>query len=285
MAPVTRRKQAEMEANSSAAEEPSPAPKGSATERGQKLALRARDDENESSPAEAAKKNTVITFDDEEMSKPVVIEKTITKPIEPVEEEEGESEDEAPETVSTAKVASEMKSAAKATQKATQEQAAAQKRKRQERDAQLKKQAGERKKLDDARSSPAAAESEAADESKSLATARPSAGRRRSDVPALLPAEYLTDSSGESDDDDGEGATRRSKPKRRKVATVERLLTRLDKGPQDATVGSTVYQVSRTTDARLPPKANKQGRNTKALLLKRNRAPVKARRGGFLIKR
>ncbi|ATY60349.1 hypothetical protein A9K55_006525 [Cordyceps militaris] len=284
MAPVTRRKQAEMEANSSAAEEPSPAPKGSATKRGQKLALRARDDENKSSPAEAAKKNTVITFDDEEMSKPVVIEKTVTKPIEPV-EEEGESEDEAPETVSTAKVASEMKSAAKATQKATQEQAAAQKRKRQERDTQLKKQAEERKKLEDARSSPAAAESEAADESKSLATARPSAGRRRSDVPALLPAEYLTDSSGESDDDGGEGATRRSKPKRRKVATVERLLTRLDRGPQDATVGSTVYQVARTTDARLPPKANKQGRNTKALLLKRNRAPVKARRGGFLTKR
>lgn len=122
MAPVTRRKQAEMENNSSAAEEPSPARKTAASKRGQKLALRGKDGEDES-PAKVAAKSTITVFDDEEMSKPVVIEETVAKPAAPAEEdeEEDESDDEAPEAVSTTKVASEIKSAAKATQKAAQE--------------------------------------------------------------------------------------------------------------------------------------------------------------------
>ncbi|OAQ99411.1 hypothetical protein LLEC1_04523 [Akanthomyces lecanii] len=307
MAPVTRRKQAEMEANSSAAEDPSPAPRSSASKRGQKLALRGKDGDDDKTPSKAVgKKSTVIVFEDEEMSKPAVIKKTVAKPGAPVEEDEESSDDEAPEAVSTTKAASEIKSAAKATQKAAQEyvhttdcrrqgergpianyrhrQATAQKRKRQERDALLKKQADERKKVEEnVRSSPASEEG-----SKSLVAARPpTAVRKRGgqvDVPDLLPAEFLTDSSGESDSEADDATARRSKPKRRKVATVERSLTRLDKGPRDATIGSTVYQVAKKTDGRMAPKVKQYSKNTKELLLKRQRPPAKPR-GGFLAKR
>ncbi|XWW97082.1 hypothetical protein V2A60_005063 [Cordyceps javanica] len=290
MAPITRRKQAEIEANSSAVEGSSPAPKDAAAKRGRKLALRGREGESDGSPKAAAKTSTVIVFDDEEMSKPVAAKDTAAQPVAPAEddeeedEEDDESDDEAPEAVSTTKAASEIKSAAKATQKAAQEQATAQKRKRQERDALLKKQAEERKKLEDAQSSPAA------DEAKSLVAPRPSASRRRGgqvELPTLLPAEFLTDSSGESDNDDdagARGAARRPNLKRRKVAVVERSLTRLDKGPQDATIGSTVYQVAKKTDGRMAPKVKQYSKSTKELLLRRNRVPAKPR-GGFFAKR
>lgn len=149
----------------------------------------------------------------------------------------------------------------------------------------LKKQAEERKTQEDARSSPAA------DEPKSLVAARPAAARKRGgqvDIPDVLPAEFLTDSSDEGQDDDQDGdagaGSRRSKPKRRKVAAVERSLTRLDKGPRDATIGSTVYQVAKQTDGRLAPKVKQHSKSTKELLLKRHRAPAKPR-GGFLAKR
>lgn len=142
--------------------------------------------------------------------------------------------------------------------------------------------------MDDLRSSPAAGDEEKDDESKRLVAARSSAGRKRggqADVPDLLPAEFLTDSSGESDDEAGAGAVgRQGKPKRRKVDAVERNLTRLDKGPADATVGSTVYRVAKKTDERMAPKVKQYSKSTKELLLKRNRAPAKPR-GGFFTKR
>ncbi len=163
-------------------------------------------------------------------------------------------------------------------------QATAQKRKRQERDALLKKQAEERKKMEEeARSSPASEQ-----ESKSLVAARPpKAARKRGgqvDIPDTLPAEFLTDSSGDSGSEADDATARRSKPKRRKVAAVERSLTRLDKGPRDATIGSTVYQVAKKTDGRMAPKVKQYSKSTKELLLKRQRAPAKPR-GGFLAKR
>ncbi|OAA67458.1 U3 snoRNA associated [Cordyceps fumosorosea ARSEF 2679] len=320
MAPVTRRKQAEMEANSSIIEESSPAPKSSTprattSKRGQKLALRGKE-EGMSPSKSVAKKGTVTMFDDEEMNLPALVaEKAVAERAAPAdveeseEDEEDEIDDDAPEAVSTTKAASEIKAAAKATQKAAQEQATAQKRKRQERDALLKKQAEERKRLvAEARSSPAGPASDSDDQADSpdedddekeqasdLATAapRPLGSSRRVGqlaVPALLPAELLTDSSSsdEDDDDDAGGAPVRSKPKRRKVAAVERSLARLDRAPQDATIGSTVYQVARTADGRLPPKAKQLSKSTKEMLLKRNRAPTKQRRqgaGGFLAKR
>lgn len=124
-------------------------------------------------------------------------------------------------------------------------------------------------------------------ESKSLVASRPATGRKRAgqvDVPDLLPAEFLTDSESDDDEDGAADAALRSKPKRRKVAAVERSLTRLDKGPRDATIGSTVYRVAKKVDERMAPKAKQYSKSTKELLLKRNRAPVKPR-GGFLTKR
>lgn len=73
-------------------------------------------------------------------------------------------------------------------------------------------------------------------------------------------------------------------PKRRKVATVERKLTRLDRAPRDERVGSTVYRVAKKTDERLAPKSKKQTKNIKTLLLKRNRAPAVKPRSGFFKK-
>lgn len=120
MAPVTRRKQAAMDANSSGAEEPAQVAKTTA-KCGQKLALRSRDEDGKKT-IKAATKSNIIVFDEEDMSKPVVLEETVTKAAVPVEEEEqDESDDEAPEAVSTVKVASEIKSAAKVAQKAAQE--------------------------------------------------------------------------------------------------------------------------------------------------------------------
>jgi hypothetical protein len=105
-------------------------------------------------------------------------------------------------------------------------------------------------------------------------------------IPDVLPEELLTDSS-DDDEEDGDETARGSSargPKRRKVATVERRLTRLDKGPKDERVGSTVYRVAKKTDERLPPKLKKHTRSTKAVLLKRTRAAVVKPRAGFFRK-
>lgn len=158
-------------------------------------------------------------------------------------------------------------------------QAATQKRKRQERDALFKQQAQERKKA------------EADDESALTKSAGPAAGdahapvngRKRMDrmqIPNLLPAEFLTDSSSESEDGDDDAAMSTSRPKRRKVATVERQLTRLDRGPKDERVGSTLYRVAKKTDDRLAPKSKKYAKSTRAGLQSRNRTAT-ASRGGF----
>ncbi|KAJ2965211.1 hypothetical protein NQ176_g10723 [Zarea fungicola] len=120
MAPVTRRKQAAMDANSSGTEEPAQVAT-TTSKRGQKLALRSRDEDGKKS-AKAAPKSNLTVFDEEDMSKPVVLEETVTKAAVPVEEEEqDESDDEAPEAVSTVRVASEIKSATKAAQRVAQD--------------------------------------------------------------------------------------------------------------------------------------------------------------------
>lgn len=106
-------------------------------------------------------------------------------------------------------------------------------------------------------------------------------------IPDILPEELLTDSSDDDDEEGGGEAARASSargPKRRKVATVERRLTLLDKGPKDERVGSTVYRVAKKTEERLPPKLKKHTRSTKAVLLKRNRSAVVKPRAGFFRK-
>lgn len=154
-------------------------------------------------------------------------------------------------------------------------QAATQKRKRQLRDELLKKQAEERKKIDEAKEEASVTKSQS---KKSEA----SSGRKRvqkSDIPAVLPAEFLEDSSSEDEDEDAADAA--SGPKRRKVSGVEKRLTRLDAGPKDEVLNSTVYRVAKKTDERMTPKLKKHTKSSKDLLLKRNRPAAKSGTGFF----
>ena len=170
-------------------------------------------------------------------------------------------------------------------------QAAVQKRKRQERDALFKKQAEERKQADEAKKAKEAAAAPLADEDsdddvdaqnvdrngREFTTGKKRANKMS--IPDLLPDEYLTDPSSDEEENDTASATER-KPKRRRVAVVERNLTRLDRGPRDEQLGSTLYRVTKKTDDRLAPKLSKHAKSSKDVLLKRNRTAVKPR-GGF----
>lgn len=251
------------------------------------LPVRAKDDE----PLDklpAAQGNLTVFGDDSDadadvqpkVTPSVAKSQADAEPDESEEDSDDDDDDEAPEAVSTQAAASLAKQSTQAAQKKAQQQAATQKRKRQERDALFKQQAEERKKAE--------VENEAA----LTTTAAPATGdaqapvngRKRMDrmhIPSVLPAEFLTDSSSESEDGGDDAATLAAGPKRRKVATVERQLTRLDRGPKDERVGSTLYRVAKKTDDRLAPKSKKYAQSTRASLQSRNRTPT-ASRGGFL---
>ncbi|QYT01241.1 hypothetical protein H0G86_008287 [Trichoderma simmonsii] len=236
-------------------------------------------------------KGTLMVFDDEDESEfqtPVGKEdeseyKTPTESnsapkAAEVEDEEEDSDDEAPEAVSTTKAAEDIKKSAQAAQKAAQEQAASLKRKRQQRDELLKKQAEERKKAEEA----AKSQNDLPEARQPKSDARARKRTEKSQIPTVLPVEFLTDSSSEDEDDDA--AEVAAGPKRRKVAGVEKRLTRLDAGPKDEVVKSTVYRVAKKTDERMAPKLKKHTKSSKELLLKRNR-PAAAKSGTGFFKR
>lgn len=122
-------------------------------------------------------------------------------------------------------------------------------------------------------------------------------GRRRAEkpkLPSMLPAEFLTDSSSESEDE--------SALKRRKVMAKGRPNTKInfeeaalaldssikaDRPPRDQVVGSTVYRVvAGQADRKLAPKMHKDSRNVKEGLLKRQRAAVAPnKKKGFFLKK
>ena len=164
-------------------------------------------------------------------------------------------------------------------------QATAQKRKRQQRDALFKEQAEERKKIEDSHAA-AAAKSEPAPENEDSTAKQPgqAAGRRRMDrmpIPNVLPAEFLTDESSDEEEEEEVGALIDSRPKGRKISTIERQLSRQDRATRDRVVGSSVYRVTKQQDGRMAPKVKKYARGMKEALLKRNRAPVKSGKGFF----
>lgn len=157
----------------------------------------------------------------------------------------------------------------------------------------MKKQAEERKQAEKeakaaaAAARPAQAEDDEDDDMDDAPSAKQqesvTRGRKRTDrvqIPDLLPAEFLTDSSSDEDEDDA-GQTGSSRPKKRSVSAVERRLSRQDRGPRDERLGSTVYRVAQAADERLAPKAKKYSKSTKDVLLKRHRAGVKPRAGFF----
>lgn len=100
----------------------------------------------------------------------------------------------------------------------------------------------------------------------------------------MLPAEFLADSSSEDEDEDeSKSGNTVQRPRKRNVSAIEKRLSKAGRGPRDERIGTTVYRVAKKTDERLAPKMQKQSKNIKEMLLKRNRAPVKAR-SGFLKK-
>lgn len=273
----------------------------------QDLPVRAKGDKAAPAPAPSASalaKGSLKVFgDDDDITEPVIVK--APAPVEEVADKGDEnSDDEAPEAVSTSKVASEVKKNAQATQKAAQayahsspplhslrgikansprRQAAADKRKRQQRDVLFKHQAEERKKAQGELKAAAAAQDLTPEATTNTTT---TTGRRRRAekpaVPTLLPAELLDDSSEDEEDDHHHRLTAASasapRSKRRKLAAVQRDLGRETRDPRDERVGSTVYRVAAKVDERMAPAASKYSRNSKEALLKRGRAAVPARR-------
>lgn len=101
--------------------EPEPPTPTSATKRQKKLPVRSKDDGPEAETPSKSKSN-IITFDDDGNADKEIVVPTPKPTVasEPVEQEDSDS-DEAPEAVSTAKVADEMKKSAQAEKKAAQE--------------------------------------------------------------------------------------------------------------------------------------------------------------------
>ncbi|KAJ3532771.1 hypothetical protein NM208_g8289 [Fusarium decemcellulare] len=245
------------------------------------LPVRSKDSDSGRSaePVSVPAKGTMMVFGDDDDEAAAPAPAVSSKPVVQVpeeEEEEEDSDDEAPEAVSTAKVASDVKKSTQAAQKAAQEEAATQKRKRRERDALFKQQAEERKKL---KEESRAAEDTLAREAESgeVSIQRKRAARG----PNLLPDKYLADSSSEDEESVDYDSTV-ARPRKRRVATVERNLARQDRGPKDERVGSTVYRVTKKADERMAPKLRKHARSSKDLLLKRNRSVAKPRSGFFV---
>ncbi|KAF4914530.1 hypothetical protein CGCVW01_v010589 [Colletotrichum viniferum] len=224
---------------------------------------------------------------------------------EPVNEEEQEAEekdeapaaeaaddsdsDEAPEAVSTSKAAVQAKKSAQAANKAIAEQAAAQKRKRQERNTRLQEQAAVRKAQktapaekandEDEEMETAAAEAEdLADAEQADVAASKKPTRRRLDLPAELPAEFLESDSEDDGEDGAEGQPRKA----RKLNTAKAQISREGRGPKDEVVGSTVFRVVKQEDQRLAPKSHKYSIGTKKAMLARGRTAVGVKRG-FLV--
>jgi hypothetical protein len=101
----------------------------------------------------------------------------------------------------------------------------------------------------------------------------------------MLPAEFLTDSS---EDEDDEMALKKmiKRPQKITFDTAVQVLSAEGKGPRDEVVGSTRYRVlAEQSDARLAPKANKHSRRVKEDLLRRGRVAIKVnKKRGFFIR-
>ncbi|KAF9770446.1 hypothetical protein IL306_012012 [Fusarium sp. DS 682] len=250
------------------------------SEEKRKLPVRAKDGDSSDGvkPTLTESKGTKVVFGDDDDIVPSPAPVAEPKPVVPAEDGEGDSDDEAPEAVSTSKVASDIKKSNQAAQKAAQEQAAAQKRKRRERDGFFKQQAEERKKLEEQERTEGEGDAEGSDEEQP-AQSLIQRGKTEKSL-NLLPAEFLTDSS--EDEADRIDDQTEERPRKRRVATVERSLARQERGPKDERVGSTVYRVAKQTDERMAPKLKKHAKSSKDLLLKRNRSVTKQRSGFFV---
>ncbi|KAI1282266.1 hypothetical protein F5Y07DRAFT_234826 [Xylaria sp. FL0933] len=274
--------------------------RGTATPQSQSQSQsQSKESESEATPRpKAAKSSHVVFGDDDDVDKFVAAaaEKERNAPEDngedKNEEEQEDSDDEAPEAVSTAAAAKETLKSARAAIEAAEQYAATTKRKRQERDNLLKKQAEKRKRTKSSTSEKeeedlSEDEDENDEEAQERNTATSKRQRRIQKLPDMLPAEFLTDSSEDEDDD---GTTLKKMVKRPQKITFETALQVLGaegKRPRDEVVGSTRYRVlAQQGDPRLAPKMDKNSRRAKEALLKRGRAPVTVnKKRGFFVKR
>ncbi|KAI0816631.1 hypothetical protein GGR55DRAFT_246762 [Xylaria sp. FL0064] len=253
--------------------------------------------ESEATPRpKAAKSSHVVFGDDDDVDKFVAAaaekERNVPEADTENKDEEGEqedSDDEAPEAVSTAAAAKETLKSARAAIEAAEQYAATIKRKRQERDNLLKKQAEKRKrtKLSMPKNEEDSSEDSSDGEAEERTTVTSKRQRRIQKLPDMLPAEFLTDSS---DDEDDDGTPLKKMVKRPQKITFETAMQVLDaegKRPRDEVVGSTRYRVlAQQGDPRLAPKMDKNSRSAKEALFRRGRAPVTVnKKRGFFVKR
>ncbi|KAI2471667.1 hypothetical protein F4781DRAFT_386274 [Annulohypoxylon bovei var. microspora] len=276
--------------------EPSSASKQLEEEASQKLAPQPL--EPESTPMPKPKGKHVVFGDDDDLEKFVAAATARgDKKAENEDAKEEESDDDdAPEAVSTQAIAKEVQKAAQTASEAAEKQAASLKRKRQEKDSLYKQQAEKRKRLrrvievhqgkgKSASKERASSEDNGVTEVETAVTG----GRRRAqkfNLPTVLPAEFLTDSSSEDEDADESALRVVKKPKKINFETE-------GKRPRDQVVGSTRYRVlAEQGGQKLAPRIQKNARASKESLLKRKRAGMVAGTGagavgkkGFFVRR
>ncbi|OTA60780.1 hypothetical protein K449DRAFT_466078 [Hypoxylon sp. EC38] len=279
--------------------EPSSASKQLEEEASQKLASQSV--EPDLSPVPKPKSKHVVFGDDDDVEKFVAAaaateanKKTENGNAKDEEEGSDEDDDDAPEAVSTQAIAKEMQKAALAASEAAEKQAASLKRKRQEKDSLYKQQAERRKRArgtvevhqNKATSKDEASSDEQDDDGIAEVETAVTTGRRRAqkfNLPTVLPAEFLTDSSEDEDEDE-------STLKKRVVKKPKKINFETGgKRPRDQVVGSTRYRVlADQADQKLAPRIRKQARVFKESLLKRKRSGAATGAGmkkGFFVRR
>ncbi|KJR80796.1 u3 snoRNA associated protein [Sporothrix schenckii 1099-18] len=207
------------------------------------------------------------------------------------EEDAADSDDEAPEAISTVQAAAATRHSAQKASKAADKRAADEKRKRQEKDARLKAQAGARKAREEAAAEAAAAVAAEKEEEAAAAEAQRAeeAQQPRKSVSKLLPLEFL-DSDSEGEDEVQDKATTKTTtststgtPAKALSKGLQATRPRKPKAhPRDRQLGTTVYRLLAETGPKtLAPKMGKAARNMKQSLQVRHRVgkPVNA---GFL---
>lgn len=251
--------------------------------------------EDEPTPKPKAAKSTRVVFgDDDDVDKFVAAAADKKKEEDVAQasdddhddgEEHDESDDEAPEAVPTAVAAREILKSAKAAREAAEQYAVTTKRKRQARDNLLKQQAEKRKRTDPSKPGEKGAPEGEGEDAIEEQNTRSKRQRRTQKLPDVLPAEFLTDSS---EDEDDETTLKKivKRPQKITFDTAVQILSADGRPPRDEVVGSTRYRVlAQQSDQRLAPKANKDSRKKKDALLRRGRTRVaQNKKRGFFVK-
>ncbi|KAI0376842.1 hypothetical protein F5Y04DRAFT_265604 [Hypomontagnella monticulosa] len=279
--------------------EPSSASKQLEEEASQRLASLSA--EPEYTPMPKPKAKHVVFGDDDDVDKFVTAAAAaeVDKKAEDEDAKDEDSDDDAPEAVSTQTVAKEMQKAALAATEAAEKQASSLKRKRQEKDSLYKQQAERRKRArgtvevhqteQPASGELGSDEDDNDDTGMAEVETAVTAGRRRAqkkfNLPAVLPAEFLTDSSSEDEADETALKKRKIAKKPTKITFGENAEDNTRK--RDCISGDTRYRVLETQGTlTLAPKAHKNSRISKESLLRRKRSGVATgQKKGFFVKK